>query len=103
MVSKLMEGSKIDPEKLAAWLEQHWKGEKRCPICQSNNWSISESALELREWKRNSFQVPSYRVVAMLQCLVCGNVIFINPFIAGLFEEEKDTRLTMVSTHDNQR
>jgi polyferredoxin len=83
-------GTKIDPEKLAAWLERQWKGEKRCPICKSNNWSISERALELREWKRHSLQTPSFQIVAMLQCTVCGNLIFINPFIADLFEEEQE-------------
>ncbi len=82
--------TKIDPEKLAAWLEKQWAGEKRCPICKSNNWSISERALEIREWKRHSFQIPSAQVVAMLQCLTCGNLIFINPFVADLFEEKEE-------------
>lgn len=95
------DSTKIDPEKLAAWLEQHWKGEKRCPICKSNNWSISERALELREWKKHSMQMPSSQIVAMLQCLVCGNLIFINPFIADLFEEEKESALQPMAMQED--
>jgi hypothetical protein len=90
------QGTKIDPEKLAAWLEQHWKGEKRCPICKSNDWSISERPLELREWTSHSLQKPSFQIVAVLQCLVCGNTIFINPFVANLFMEEKERSLSQL-------
>jgi hypothetical protein len=87
MVAKFVyESTKIDPEKVADWLQLHWK-DKRCPICKSNDWSISEKALQLREWTRSSIQIPSVEVVAKIHCLVCGNVIFIDPFVADLFED----------------
>jgi len=95
MVRKLApDSTRIDPEKLAAWLEQHWK-DKRCPICKSNSWSISEKAWQLREWHNSSLHIPSFQVVALLQCLVCGNTIFINPFIADLFKDKKETFSTV--------
>jgi hypothetical protein len=91
------ESTRIDSAKLAAWLEKHWKGEKLCPICKSNDWSISEKALQLRDWKRSTLQVPTFQVVAMIHCRVCGNVIFINPFIADLFEDQSEPLLASVS------
>ena len=87
MARQYPDTTRIDPDKLAAWLEQKWKGEKRCSICKSNDWRISEKALQLPEWKRSTLQVPSYQVVAMVHCRICGNVIFINPFVADLFAE----------------
>jgi hypothetical protein len=96
------DGTKIDPEKLAAWLDTQWKGDKRCPICKSNDWSISDRALELREWSRiPSLNPPSYKIVAMIQCSVCGNTIFINPFTAGLLEDEP-SYLTPVLAQDSK-
>lgn len=97
MAKQYPDTTRIDPAKLAAWLEQQWKGEKRCPICKSNDWSISEKALELREWKRSSLQVPTFQVVAMVHCRVCGNVIFINPFVADLFAERPEHLQAVIS------
>ncbi len=105
MAKRYISGNtKIDPQKLATWLENKWMGEKRCPICKSNNWSISEKALELREWSVNSFIDPGIsKIVAMLQCLVCGNTIFINPFIADLFEDEEEAAYKPKLPKENQR
>jgi hypothetical protein len=88
----------IDTGKFAEWLNKHWVGQKRCPICQSNDWRVSKKAVELREFHGAGLALggPIYPLVS-LTCKVCGHTLLFNAIVAKLIaqkekEEPKEER-----------
>jgi hypothetical protein len=89
----------IDKRKVGQWLETHWTGSHRCPICQGSNWTLMDKAWELREFQGGSFVIggqPILPVVALM-CNVCGYTILFNAIAVGAVErpapqEEQDER-----------
>lgn len=79
-----MELKKDEIEKIASWLNKHWKGEKLCPICGNNNWNISQAVYELRTFHGGGLVVggPVYPVIGIV-CMVCGHTLFFNAIKLG--------------------
>ena len=77
-------------EQVATFLEEHWQGEKECPVCRSNKWTISEKPAELREYERGSLTIggPVYPLV-LVTCRVCGHTLLFNAIIMGIVEVPK--------------
>ena len=75
----------IDIDKAAKWINEQWKGSKRCPICESNDWIISDKAFELREYSGGNIVAGGalYPLVC-LTCKVCGYSMFFNAIISNL-------------------
>jgi hypothetical protein len=72
-------------EKAAKWLEEKWDTEdKRCPICRSINWGLSD-VVELRKFHNGAILLND-RVypVFLLICNVCGYTMTFNAQIAGI-------------------
>src|ERR1051326_8514732 len=76
-------------EALAKFLNEKWQGEKKCPVCQNNNWTVSEWLAELRKFEETfSFGGPVFPL-AVVTCNVCGNTLLFNALTAGLLEAKK--------------
>ena len=75
-------------EDVVAWLNQHWKN-TICPICQSNNWSISDTPVEIRPYTGGGMVIggPVYPLFS-LTCNKCGNTLLFNAIVAGLIPRE---------------
>ncbi len=74
---------KLEVKKIITYLEDKWKGRK-CPMCNSNHWVISDIIYELREFRGGNLNAgsPLYPVIPII-CDNCGNTIFINALKAG--------------------
>ena len=74
-----MKLTKPDIEKIAGWLNEYWQGEKICPICHSNNWTISDEIYEFRAFHGGRLVVggPVFPAVGII-CTVCGHTLFFN-------------------------
>ena len=85
-----MTDEQIDAQEFAAWLNSQWQGRKLCPICQNNNWALSEKPLELREFHGGGFLVGAPIVpLASATCKVCGYTLLFNAIAAGLLAVEE--------------
>lgn len=43
---------RVDTAKVNAWLDEHWKGNRACPICSNRHWGIGPELVEKKEGKR---------------------------------------------------
>jgi len=86
-----------DRREVGQWLETHWTGSHKCPICQSSKWALMNKVWELREYQGGSLVIggqPILPVVAMM-CNVCGHTILFNAIAVGAVDrptsqEEQD-------------
>ena len=80
-------------ERIAAFLNEKWQGQKNCPICQNNKWEISDKPAELREYAEGGLVVggPVYPLI-ILTCRVCGNTLLFNAIVMDVIEKEKSKR-----------
>lgn len=63
-----------------------------CSICGKNNWSVSDTIFELREFQGGNLIVgkgQNIYPVLPLTCLDCGQTIFLNPIILGILDPQK--------------
>jgi hypothetical protein len=79
--------------KAAEWLTQRWTAEdKRCPICQSIDWGISD-VVELRPFHDGAIRLnDSVYPVFMLICNVCGYSRAFNAIIAGVITSPEPSK-----------
>lgn len=52
-------------ERAMVWLNKHWQSPKSCPICQNNNWGVSDSVVEAREFRLGA--CPRISVIGSLK------------------------------------
>lgn len=85
-----MKEKTIDVEKFENWLTQNWKGNKACPICDANNWSVSEKILALREYPSSGLVISDIDVypLATVTCNSCGYTYIFNAIVAGLMKSK---------------
>ena len=79
-------------ERAMEWLNKHWQSPKSCPICQNNNWGISDSVVEAREFRLDGGFVlggPFYPLF-LVTCGTCGHTLVFNALVAG-FTFERTT------------
>ncbi len=82
---------KLDIKRFKEWLNQKWKGAKRCPICGSNSWGIGETPVEVREFHGGGLVATGlvYPLVAVT-CGVCGYTLLFNAIVADLVKIEPE-------------
>ena len=64
---------KLDDEQIKtvlSWINDRWKTHE-CPVCSAQNWVISETVFEMREFNPKEFVVGA--PVSPLVVLVCNN------------------------------
>ncbi|RYD44559.1 MAG: hypothetical protein EOP85_09370, partial [Verrucomicrobiaceae bacterium] len=56
-----------------------WQGPSFCPICKSNNWSVSRELYELRPFADGNIRLGEIGVapVVPVTCATCGNTLLI--------------------------
>ena len=79
-------------ERAMEWLNKHWNTPKACPICSNNNWGISESVVEVREFHQGHvlYGGPIYPLF-LVMCNTCAYTIFFNALLAGFTFEQNPT------------
>jgi predicted nucleic-acid-binding Zn-ribbon protein len=79
---------KLDPEKAEAWLNEHWKGVRACPICGNSDWLGNDEAMEVRSFEAGRLAATGPVIPLLtLTCSTCGNTLFFNGILAGLVEQ----------------
>jgi predicted nucleic-acid-binding Zn-ribbon protein len=74
-----------------AWMTEKWVGERTCPICQTNNWTIGD-IVELRPYEGGNLIVgstrglfPAFQVI----CDYCGYTHLVNAAKSGVVRIEE--------------
>ena len=82
-----MKISQADIDAILKWLNHNWQGQKLCPICQKNNWNISDTVYEIREFQGGGLVVggPVYPTIGVI-CNVCGHTLFFNALKLGIIK-----------------
>ena len=81
----------VDPRGLVRWIEKHWKGEGRCPVCAENDrWQPGDHVVELRRFRPGA-TTPGRPVqpLVTVTCMNCGNTLFFSAVVLGLVPEEE--------------
>ena len=82
---------KLDYEKAIDWLNTHWQGEWRCPICEQDEWLVHDEAVEVRAFGRGSLAANgSVFPLLSVTCSTCGHTLFFNAIVAGLVEPPEE-------------
>ena len=86
-----MKLTKEQQQKLIKKLNELWKNQKVCSICQSQNWSVSDTVFELREFHGGNMVVGGSAIVPVitLTCMNCGQTISLNAMSLGTVEPPK--------------
>ena len=75
----------FNKEKALIWINQNWRGDKRCPICLNSNWAMNENLTEVRPFQGGSLILGGQLYPFLLvTCNVCGYTHFFNAVIAGV-------------------
>jgi hypothetical protein len=82
----------LERARAAKWLEQKWTNpDKTCPICSTNNWSITE-VLELRGYMGGNIvlggNVPLFPVFQLI-CSNCAHTYTFNAALSGVVQQEE--------------
>ena len=79
---------KVDIDKAIAWIDEHWIGQKACPICENTGWFVGDVAGEMREMRPNNLiSGPRYPLI-VISCSTCGYTLLFNAIVGGLVEGE---------------
>ncbi len=90
MTTQNKESVKVDAKKVNAWLGEHWKGNRACPICGNSHWEMGEELVEVRDCRYGQrFNLDgevSYPLVVVI-CETCSYTMFFNAIRIGLVEK----------------
>ncbi|MGD1056150.1 MAG: hypothetical protein ABR992_01920 [Solirubrobacteraceae bacterium] len=64
------------------WKANHWKGEKKCPICEANSWGTNPRVGYFTN--EQTYEDGSAYPVVLIYCNVCGYTISIGAIRAGI-------------------
>ena len=78
-----------DREKVRAWIDEHWKGQRECPICENSRWRIGNMVGEVQQFGGDDrfVEEPVYPLV-LVTCATCGYTLLFNAAVIGVVEEE---------------
>ena len=90
MVQPVTGREKLDKDKAIAWLSKHWQGNKICPICAQNRWTVSDELVEIRPFKGGSLVLGGAIMPLMVvTCSNCGHTLLFNAVLAGLVQGQE--------------
>ena len=80
----------IDSEKFIEHLKGKW-GARKCPMCNSGNFNVSENVFELREYKGGGLILGGAPIVPVVPvtCMNCGNTILVNSLVSGVTDSDE--------------
>ena len=85
-------GASVDPRGLVRWIEKHWKGEGRCPVCAENDrWQPGDHVVELRRYRPGA-ATPGAPVQPLVSvtCMNCGHTLIFSAVVLGLVPGEEE-------------
>jgi len=85
------------------WLNEQWRGAKKCPICGSKSWTIGEKPVEVREFHHGG-QLKEGGLVyplAALICGVCGYTLLFNAIVANLVKAVQEEATPATGTEES--
>lgn len=77
----------VERQRALDWLEQKWRGDRRCPVCQTNQWSIGD-VVEVRPFTGGGLTIggPLYPLF-FVTCVNCGYTLTFNALISGVVQQ----------------
>jgi len=89
-LEELAEGERVYRGKALQWLNQHWEGERQCPICRSQNWAIGELVL-IQVARYSSPAAMAWRFMCPVTCLTCYYTWQFDAAAAGIITVADDS------------
>jgi len=79
------------------WLDQHWKGQKACPVCRHDEWIVADQLLEMRAFRPYDDLPPVKKIpLLLITCDHCGHSLFFNAIRAGFIKTHPSKKNTTV-------
>ena len=75
-----------DIQKAIAWIDEHWTGQKACPICQGDSWGVSSMVGEVHLANPDEGRLDRSYPLVILTCQTCGYALLFNAVVVGLLE-----------------
>ena len=75
-----------DIQKAIAWIDEHWTGQKACPICQGDSWGVSSMVGEVHLANPDEGRRDRSYPLVILTCQTCGYALLFNAVVVGLLE-----------------
>lgn len=66
---------------VARWMETHWTGSRKCPVCENDRWEAEPRLFML---PRTPPYVGAFRPLFLIRCVVCSYVVMISASSAGI-------------------
>ena len=80
----------VDLVKALDWIDEHWTGQKACPICQNDRWGLSEMVGEVRQMPPNQHSLGRATCpLVIVTCQTCGYTVLFNALVIGLLKGGK--------------
>ena len=80
--------AQVDIQKAIAWIDEHWKGQKTCPICANTRWGIADTVGEVQMMDLNKEPTERVYPLIILTCHTCGYAVLFNATVIGMMEKE---------------
>ena len=90
MTTQNKESVKVDAKKVNAWLGEHWKGNRACPICGNSHWGTNEDLVEVRNFHNAHRQIGEEESVCplvLIYCETCSYTMLFSAIMLGLVEK----------------
>ena len=82
-----------DSDKFIEQMKEKWK-DVACPMCQSQNWSISATIFLLPQYKDKKVILDDKIFpVIPVSCQNCGNTVLVSAIISGMIEKFKKEKI----------
>ena len=78
--------AQVDIQKAIAWIDEHWKGQKACPICANTRWVIAKTVGEVQMMDLNGDLTGQICPLVILTCQTCGYTLLLNAKVIGLIK-----------------
>lgn len=77
---------KEEIQKAIAWIDEHWTGQKACPICQNARWGVADTVGDVQMMGLNKEPTDRTYPLVILTCQTCGYTVLFNATVIGLME-----------------
>lgn len=77
---------KEDIQKAIAWIDEHWTGQKTCPICQNTRWGVADTVGEVQMTTLKGDLTGRVCPLVIVTCQTCGYTLLLNAVVVGLIE-----------------
>ena len=90
MTTRNKESQKVNAAKANAWFNEHWKGNRACPICGNAHWGIGEELVEVRDYRygqRLNLEGEVAYPLVLVYCETCGYTMLFSAIRVGLLDK----------------